>query len=194
MAKSVFDEIKSNPNYSYGKSIEWYRKQIRGLALKARDPRLLNDRDRIRKSVEPGFLYLFAYDPKHKATLPFYDRFPLSFVFDFAKDGFYGINFHYLPYDMRFALFDRMSITSYENKEKFDDKMKMRLNWNILKNASRFPQVQPAVKHYLMDHVESNFIKLPISDWKTALLLPVEQFVGASTKSVWAQSRKIIRG
>lgn len=191
MNKSVFDELKNNPNYSVGKSVTWYREQIRGMSLKARDPRLLNDPTRKRASVEPGFLYLYGYDPKLKNKLPFYDRFPLSFVFGFTDGGFMGINFHYLPYSMRFKLFDALMLNA---GSKIDDNAKLKVNWNILRSASKFPMVRPAVKHYLIDHVQTNFIKIPISDWKTALLLPVEQFVGASNNQVWNNSRQIIRG
>lgn len=191
---SIFDEIKNNPNYSLGKSIDWYKKRIKELAVKANDPRLLRDKDRVRRSVQPGFLYLFAYDAKHKDTLPYWDKFPLTFVFDFTPNGFIGINFHYLPYSARFALFDRMILGAMKADDfKYDDKMKLKLNWSILKNAARYPQVKPAIKQYLMPNVQSNFIKIPISDWKTALLLPVDNFVGASRTKVWADSKELMR-
>ncbi len=35
-----------------------------------------------------GVMNLFGYDPKHKATLPYYDRFPLILPLDPAKGGF----------------------------------------------------------------------------------------------------------
>jgi len=33
-------------------------------------------------SVEPGGMYMFLYDPKTKAKLPYFDRFPLIFPFN----------------------------------------------------------------------------------------------------------------
>lgn len=187
---SIFDEIRNNPDFSVGKSITWYTNLIKDLKVKTRDPRLLSDPKRVRSSVEPGYLYFFGYDPKHKDTLPHYDRFPLSFIFSFTPGGFNGINFHYLPYDMRFKLFDTMVKIDYNN---IADNKKLELSWNTLKKASKFPGVKPAVKSYLIDHVQTKFIKIPISDWKTALLLPTEQFVGASARSIWNNSRKISR-
>ena len=37
--------------------------------------------ERLTKALSIGKMYLFHYDPKHKETLPLYDRFPLIFPF-----------------------------------------------------------------------------------------------------------------
>ena len=50
-----------------------------------------------RPVVTPGEMYMFYYDAKHKDTLPYWDRFPLVFPFSKVKDGFLGLNLHYLP-------------------------------------------------------------------------------------------------
>lgn len=188
MNKSIFDEVRSNPNFSLGKSIAWYRKQIKGLGVSQSS--LLNDPARKVTKLTPGYLYLFSYDPKGKDKLPFYDTFPLSFVFNIDSVGFHGINFHYLPYDVRFKLFDAMMLTS--TNKTIDDKTRLRLNWQQLSNASKFPAVRPAVKRYLFSHVGSRFIQIPITDWKTALLLPVESFVGSSKQKVWQNSKAMM--
>ena len=52
-----------------------------------------------------GRMYFFVYNPKHKATLPYYDMFPLVLPVERYSDGFLGINFHYLaPKDRAFLL------------------------------------------------------------------------------------------
>lgn len=188
--KTVFDEIRANPNFSTENSVEWFRKNVGKLGLKPGDPKLLRDRTNITQKITPGFMYLFAYEAKTE-TLPYYDMFPLSFVFSLEKDGFYGINFHYLAPKLRFVLFDKMS----ENlsNTKMDETTKIRANWAMLSNFSKFPQVKPAVKRYLYTQRQSNFLKIPILDIKTALMLPVENFVGKSKQAVWANSLKIIR-
>ena len=48
----------------------------------------LKEKDRAVNFIEPGMMYTFAYDPKHKATLPYYDRFPLIFPINKTKGGF----------------------------------------------------------------------------------------------------------
>ena len=52
-----------------------------------------------------GRMYFFVYNPKHKATLPYYDMFPLVLPVERYSNGFLGINFHYLaPKDRAFLL------------------------------------------------------------------------------------------
>ena len=49
--------------------------------------------DKHRNQLMPGYMDAFYYDPKHKATLPYYDKFPLIFPLSVGKDFFIGINF-----------------------------------------------------------------------------------------------------
>src|SRR5690606_41052373 len=45
----------------------------------------------------PGRFYLYKYDPKTKEQMPYYDAMPLVLITDVTPDGWYGINFHYMP-------------------------------------------------------------------------------------------------
>ena len=65
-----------------------------------------------------GRMNLFVYDPKYKKTLPFYDTFPLVLPLETIKGGFMGLNFHYLPYPLRFRLLERMQ--KFATNSKFD--------------------------------------------------------------------------
>ena len=38
-----------------------------------------------------GNMYFFRYDPKYKATLPVYDKYPLAIVIERYTDGFLGL-------------------------------------------------------------------------------------------------------
>ena len=60
---------------------------------------------------------LFVYDPKYKKTLPFYDTFPLVLPLETIKGGL-CLNFHYLPYPLRFRLLGRMQ--KFATNAKFD--------------------------------------------------------------------------
>ncbi len=39
---------------------------------------------------------------------PYYDSFPLVLPLETIKGGFMGLNFHYLPYILRFRLLERL--------------------------------------------------------------------------------------
>lgn len=133
-----------------------------------------------------GHMVLFQYDPKHKATLPYYDRHPLVFILKPLKDGFLGINFHYLPYKWRGILLNRL--TEIANNKNYDEETKIVMTYAILNNSARYAPFKPCLKRYLASHVESKFLWIPSYDWEIAIFLPVQQFVGASDGSVWAKS------
>ena len=73
---------------------------------------------------------MFFYDPKLKATLPYYDRFPLVLPLKRFQMVFLGINFHYLPIPLRIRLLDRL--VDFSNNTKFDEstKLDVRLYWS----------------------------------------------------------------
>jgi len=137
-------------------------------------------------------MYMFIYNPKHKDTLPYYDRFPLIFPINRAKGGFLGINMHYLPYQLRAKLMD--ALYDVASNDRFDESTKIRASYGILSGTSKYREFKPTIKHYLSNHVVSRLVYINPAEWDIALWLPVEKFVGANRTKVWADSRKIIRG
>lgn len=139
--------------------------------------------------IVPGKLYMFLYDPKGKDTLPHYDRFPLVFPYAKTKDGFIGLNLHYLPYFYRVQLMTRLM--QYATNDKMDENTRLRYSWSLINGVSKFSKAQVCIKSYLLDHVESQFVEVPGNDWHTAMMLPVERFVGANKSNVWELSKKV---
>ena len=137
-----------------------------------------------------GMMYCFFYDPKTKATLPYYDKFPLVFPFSRTEDGFIGLNMHYLPHKLRFVLLDRLLM--FKNNEKFDESTKLKYSWAAIDGMSKFALAKPCVKRYLSSHMKSPLHNINSDDWATAMMLPVERFVGASQAAIWADSRNKI--
>lgn len=174
---------------------DWYREQS-GLIRRSdvQETKLIREMgaERYENRFRLGHMYMFLYDPKHKDTLPFYDRFPLIFPINKAKGGFLGINMHYLPLQLRAKLMDSL----YDNvtNERFDETTRLRLTYNTLNAATKFKEFKPTVKHYLADHVRSRLVYINPTEWDIALFLPTARFVGASQQTVWKESRKIIRG
>jgi hypothetical protein len=113
--------------------------------------------------------------------------FPLVFVIGPKPGGFLGMNLHYLPPVLRAKLMDQLyGIT---NNRKFNDSTKLVVSYELLSNASRFRYFEPCVKHYLLDHVQSKFLKIQPEFWDVALMLPTEKFVKADVDTVWNKSR-----
>ena len=53
----------------------WFRDTARKTQVSPKA--VLSDAQRHRTRVAMGRMYAFYYDPKHKKTLPYYDKFPL---------------------------------------------------------------------------------------------------------------------
>jgi hypothetical protein len=191
--KDVFERNKYDLETTVKKSRAWFEQQVLLLGRQNITPaRVLNgNEEQLVTRVQPGHLYMYAYDPKGKAELPYYDRFPLVFPFRKTPDGFIGLNMHYLPYPLRITLLDNLLI--YRSNTRMDDMTKLKYSWQIIDGVSRFAAARPCVKQYLSNHVRSQFRQITSKDWATAMLLPVERFVGASKAEVWADSKKIIR-
>ncbi len=172
------------------KAKQWYRNVAKGTQVS--ESELLKDKDRTKKTLEPGSMFMFQYDPKTKDTLPFYDRFPLIFPVELAPGGFYGINLHYLPHRLRAKLMD--ALYSYVTDQEFTEKTKIALTYKVLKSAAKLKLFQPCFKRYLFSHVESNFIYIYPSEWDMALFLPLERFEKKSMQYVHNQATKKVYG
>lgn len=177
---------------------EWYRNQAKTKAGKEMTAEAIlstNDKGRAKQQLRGdqvyGSMYFFEYDPKHKDTLPYYDRFPLIFPINKVKGGILGMNMHYLPPKMRAQLMDALYSVSSDNN--YDENTVLNISYKILQSASNFRFFRPTVKMYLAKQVRSKFIKINSSEWDTALFLPVQSFQKQGQSVVWADSRKIAR-
>lgn len=167
-------------------SMRWFRTRVSQIKSVSRQ-QLLKDA-RQRKKPFFGGMFMYFYDPKHKKTLPFYDRFPLCIPVEPAKGGFYGLNLHYLPHTLRAQFLDALYDTT--NNDKFDASTRFKLTYNLLKGISGKPYYKACYKHYLSDHVKSSFAVVDSADWEIAIFLPTESFRKSDVSSVWKDSRK----
>ena len=173
-------------------SREWFRNQARTSSVRGDRgaSQLVRDKSRFANRALLGGMYFFFYDPKTKAKLPYYDRFPLIFKVGQSRGSFDGINMHYLPYRLRARLMDALYETS--NNKRYDESTRLKLNYNVLKAATKYKEFKPTYKKYLTSNVRSRFIEINASEWDIALFLPVERFEKASKNTVWRDSRNAI--
>jgi hypothetical protein len=167
---------------------EWLRSKVK--SLNPTPQSLMRDRERLRDNSFIGRMYFYFYDPKHKNTLPYYDRFPLVIPIERYPDGFLGLNLHYIHPKQRIILLDKLSDTA--TNKRFDDKTKLRISYEYLAAASKAFEATPCIKRYLFSHINSRFLEISAEEWDIAVMLPVESFVGATTSKVYADSRKKI--
>jgi hypothetical protein len=165
---------------------DWLRSKVKDLNPTRQT--MMQDRDRLTNSTFIGHMYFYVYDPKTKDSLPYYDRFPLVIPIEQYKDGFLGLNLHYIHPKQRILLLDQLS--EYATNKNFDIRTRLRLSYDLLRRASKAYQATPCIKRYLFSHVQSRFVEIFADEWDIAALLPAENFVGASTSKVWSDSRK----
>lgn len=191
--QDVFERNKYDLASAVKKSRGWFESQVTLLTKQNLTPQkvISGKPEQLTTTLVPGNLYLYGYDPKMKKELPYYDRFPLVFPFRKTPDGFIGLNMHYLPYNLRIALLDKLLI--FKTNNRMDETTRLKYSWATIDGISKFNAAIPCVKQYLNGHVKTQFRKIDSEDWATAMLLPVERFVGASKQEVWAESQRKIR-
>jgi hypothetical protein len=169
---------------------KWYRDAASSYGRVSEQKLMNDDTQRLTNTLKPGNMYMYVYDPKHKDTLPFYDRFPLIFPFKVERGRFWGINLHYLPLTYRAILMD--ALYDLKNNTRYDESTKLKLSYDALNGASKYEYFKPCVKQYLINHVQTQFYYVYPSEWDIALFLPTERFTKASKTQVWANSKKVI--
>jgi hypothetical protein len=189
MAKTLLDRIKSSlakqgiePRTV--QSRDWLKNKIK--ELKPTQATLMSDRKRLKDSSIIGKMYFYFYDPKTKDSMPYYDRFPLVIPIERYKDGFLGLNLHYIHPRHRINLLDKLS--EIASNKTYNENTKLRISYDYLAASSKAFEATPCIKRYLFSHVESRFLEIHADEWDIAVLLPMESFVGATTNKVFAES------
>ena len=156
---------------------EWLLDRLKDQALKKRTlarPRI-------------GRMYLYGYDPKTKDELPYYDTYPLVIPVNFTKDGFFGINFHYLDYNSRRVLVK--SLVDLQQAMDAKSNPKIKISYKRLVGLTN-KYWKHCFKRYLFSHLMSRPLEIEFADWEKVLLLPIANFKKKSEHSVFADAKK----
>ena len=158
------------------KSVAWFKQKV-GESAKGFKKRAV---------LKPGKMFTFGYDAKFKAILPYWDKFPLIIVLDVYKDGFMGLNFHYLhPVERNRFLTKIMKFATQKGEpEDMTDKARFNVSWDAIRNIKNADKM---IHKYLYGHVRTSLLEAPPNEWENVIFLPYQKFVGASAKSVWSK-------
>lgn len=115
--------------------------------------------DHVKDDVMVGKFYLFEYNPKTKARLKRWDKYPLVLVTTMYDDGFMGANFHYTTEKQRMIL-----------AKKF-------LNSNV-----KIPF--KLLHRYIINRADNLFFEVPDEDLIEFAALPIEQFYDKNNRFV----------
>jgi len=174
-------------------AIDFYVKAVKRLG-KVNTREAFKDRGMLtRQAMVPGRIMLYEYKAI-TPNLPYFDKWPLILVIDAwtnkGKNYFSGLNFHYLPVEMRYPLL--IKLMEYKNNKRYDETTRLKVTYDLLKSASNMKEFRPAYKHYRLDAVKSKFRQVEVKYAEIAMALPLARFQGASNKKVWSDSVKQI--
>lgn len=189
MASTFQQYIKNIDSNKVLDAREWFRDQASSVDRLDTNRVIREQTSAFVSRLRLGHLYLYKYDALTKEKLPYYDRFPVIFVVRPMREGFLGINLHYLPYNYRARLMDAL----YEYVIGEEDQQRLRITYKILKSTSKLRFFRPCLKHYLNNQVRSRFVHIAPKDWDTALFLPLQRFGSVSVKDVHKDSVQLIR-
>lgn len=153
----------------------WLGSKISQMRIPSNRGNILNDARRVSARAFIGKMYFFAYDAKHKETLPIWDKFPLVIPMDTYDNGFLGLNLHYLDPGSRLVLLDRLH--DFINNTKYDDTTRFNLSYSLLASSRRYNIIEPCIKRYLFEHIMSSLIYIEPDNWETAVFLPTQKFI-----------------
>lgn len=123
-----------------------------------------------------GKMYFFWYLPKHRDSLPVYDKFPLVFPIERYADGFLGLNLHYLSPSESLSLLSKLK--KFAEDKTLTPNTKLNLSYQLL-NATKSisSDMRPCIKRYLFSQVRSPFVEIKADEWDKAAQLSVSNFV-----------------
>jgi hypothetical protein len=174
-------------------AMQWFSEQVRRLAYSP--AQFIRQEQEVydpvgKGSIGIGRMYTYYYDPKHKATLPFFDRFPCVFVIEIYSDGFLGLNLHYLRPSDRAAFLEQL--LEYQTNTKISANRRLKLSYALVSGFSKSRFAKHCVKRYLKNHIRSRLMKIDSEYWPMVAMLPMQEFDGKDFKSmsqVWKVSK-----
>lgn len=179
--QSFMDEInkikRESASRGVRKSITWFSNKIQNI-----------NKDHLRRKPSVGQMFIYEYDAKHKSTLPYWDKLPMSMILDENSQYMLGLNWHYLPPKMRAEFLGTLE----ENfAAGMDEDRRIMASYRALKNMN-LNRYKPMIKLYIKNRVQSPFVWIPSDEWSQAVMLPVAVWQGATSSTVYSDSRKKI--
>lgn len=166
--QSIRERVRNEGAAVNNKSEKWFKetlsKGVRGHAV---------------VTPQPGKLYAFVYDAKHKETLPFWDKYPLIIFLGVSQSKvakttlFQGLNLHYIPPKARQQFLEEL-LKKYSSTGTVTNSTKLKIDWSKVKG---FQGADLMIKSYLPPNVKGRFVEIKPADWGNVVLMPLQQFV-----------------
>lgn len=164
----------------------WFHDYTKQFAKSASFTKTTKSGTIVKKPV-PGRFYLYLYNPKTKEQMPYYDSMPLVLITKVVPGGWFGINFHYMPPDIRLRIMEGFYNTIKDPT--LSSGVKLKSNWrraaSVAKAAASHHYLQHSIKRYLSNHISSPLLEIDPEYWAMCIFLPLSRFKKKQTGFVW---------
>lgn len=152
----------------------WYGQLINRVTIPTNRSNILNDPRKATAHAIIGRMYAYHYIAKGQYDLPIWDEFPIVLPMEIYPDGFLGLNLHYLDPGNRLNLLELFH--DFITNDKYDDSTRFKLSYSVMNGIKKYSIMQPCIKRYLLEYMESPMIYIEPDQWDLAVLLPFERF------------------
>ncbi len=154
---------------------------------------MLNEADKllVPKSLYPGYLVFFKYAPQSESFIrrnTYYDKYPLVLVTEIHRNGFAGVNLHYLDPIHRYMFFDAILKGLPTIRMDRAWKKRLRVDYERLKSRKQFKFFKPCYKRYLWTGMKRQPVVIPFQLWEDMVMSNTMNFKGAKLLEVFRDS------
>lgn len=160
-------------------SRKWFDEKIKNYFAGKDDPEIYGKQNyngisvRSFSTIFVGKLIYFHYLAKYRNILNYWDKYPLALIYKQDRTHLYGLNFHYVPPDIRFTILE-----SLVNSVQFlpNDRAYFKLTYQKMSQLSTIKFIKPCVKTYIFKNMTPPRVVKP-QYWFNAIYLPNAQWV-----------------
>ena len=127
-----------------------------------------------------GQIIFFKYKPTDERFLnssKAYDVFPLVIVTKVRKDGFEGLNLHYISQKWRRQLFDAIETSMPMRKSANKSMTRLGISYERLDGPRKFKFFRPCYRRYVVEGLRKRPIQIPMEFWDVLIDVDLALFV-----------------
>ena len=135
---------------------------------------------RIPSRLMAGQMVFFKYKPQDDRFLgasKAYDVFPLVIVTKVHKDGFEGLNLHYIAHKWRRQLFTAIEKSLPMKKSGDESLTRLGVSYDRLNGPRRFGFFKPCYRRYVIGGLRKRPIQIPMEFWDVLVDVDLALFV-----------------
>lgn len=183
---------KSGKDTQSDQATRWLANNLGKIQTQMRSENFNREKPSIKRpgNIKEGCMLFFGYDPKTKATLQFWDAFPLIVLIDKGKDSLLGLNLHYLAPNVRASFLNQLLKFTDNPDYAKNPPSSFTIEYPELKAISSLGIFKAAIKRYIIKSIVTEINLIPSNEWKYTTFLPIDKFKGASREEVWKWSNR----